>query len=88
MNSNSEISTVRPPVSMLLVRTASPISDNVTPWARIRAGSTTIEYCLTKPPTLATSETPSALEAAKRTTQSCSDRSSASESSLATTAYW
>ena len=34
------------------------------------AGSTTIEYCLTKPPTLATSDTPSALETAKRTTQS------------------
>ena len=47
------------------------------PCARSRRGSTTTLYCLTKPPTLATSATPSALDAAKRTTQSCSERSSA-----------
>ncbi len=35
------------------------------PCARSRSGSTTIVYCLTKPPTLATSATPSALESGK-----------------------
>ena len=45
-------------------------------------------YCLTKPPTLATSATPSALARPKRISQSCSERSSARDLFLATTAYW
>ena len=34
-------------------------SGSVTRWARIFTGSTSIWYCLTKPPIEATSETPS-----------------------------
>jgi len=64
---------------MLLAATASPMSVSVTPTARIRTGSTVTEYCLTNPPTLATSDTPSARLTPKRTTQSCKDRNSASD---------
>ena len=53
-----------------------------------RRGSTTTEYCLTKPPTLATSATPSALATANRTCQSCVERNSASVRFAAMTAYW
>ena len=41
------------------------------PRACRRRGSTTMLYCLTKPPTLATSATPSALASPKRIDQSC-----------------
>ncbi|MNL47072.1 hypothetical protein D3C87_1698390 [compost metagenome] len=87
MNSNSESSTVRPPTSVLLARTASAMSVSEMSCAFSRTGSTTMEYCLTKPPTLATSATPSDFDTANRTTQSCRDRSCASDICFATTAY-
>ena len=62
--SNSDSSTVRPPTSALLARIASRIFCMVMPRSRIRCGSSTTLYCLTKPPTLATSATPSALASA------------------------
>ena len=88
MNSNSDSSTVRPPTSALLDRMASRSLLRLMPCARSRFGSTTTLYCFTNPPTPATSATPSAREAPNRMTQSCSDRSSASVRSFATTTYW
>ena len=44
--------TVRPPTSMLLVRSASRILASGMPSACSRRGSMTTLYCLTKPPTL------------------------------------
>ena len=88
MNSVSASSTTRPPTSML------DLADRI---ANLRqrdvvgaepARSTTTAYWRTKPPTLATSATPSALATAKRTCQSCVARSSASVRLAAMTAYW
>ena len=51
----------RPPTSALLARIASRIFCIVMPRSRMRCGLRMTLYCLTKPPTLATSATPSAL---------------------------
>src|SRR5712675_1874414 len=51
-NSNSDNSTVRPPTSMLLPRTASRTFASGIFNDLKRFGSTMILYCLTKPPTL------------------------------------
>ncbi len=59
-NSNSASSSVRPPTSMLLERIASRTFVSGMPKLRRRCGSTRTSYCLTKPPTLAISATPSA----------------------------
>jgi len=86
-NSNSESSTVRPPTSMLLPRTASRTFASGMSSDLNRFGSTMMLYCLTKPPTLATSATPSALEIPYRMVQSWIDRRSASDLSLDCSAY-
>ncbi len=52
-------SIVRAPTSTLDIRTALKISSSVTLKARIASGSTSIWYSCTKPPTEATSLTPS-----------------------------
>ena len=86
--SNSDSSTVRPPTSALLARIASRIFCMVMPRSRIRCGSRITLYCLTKPPTLATSATPSALASANFRFQSWMVRVSARFSSFDITAYW
>ena len=77
----------RPPTSRLEARIAAITRASGTPKPRSFTGSTTTLYCRTKPPTLATSATPSALARPKRMYQSCSERSSASERLAPTTAY-
>ena len=59
-------------------------------WARsrMRCGSRMTLYCLTKPPTLATSATPSALASANFRFQSWMARVSARFNSFDITAYW
>ena len=61
-------------------------------WARSRVleylNSGTMKLPADVKPTLATSATPSALAKPKRISQSCSERSSAKDLFLATTAYW
>jgi len=62
MNSFSAISSERPPTSPLLFCTAIATSLIDRLYACNRCGSTVIWYCFTKPPTEATSATPSTLE--------------------------
>ena len=61
MNSVSAISISRPLVSRLAPRIALWTCESVTPKARSFSGSTSTWYWRTKPPTEATSETPSRL---------------------------
>ena len=79
---------MRPPTSMLLSRIASRIFESGMPSACRRRGSMTTLYCLTKPPTLATSATPSALASPKRMDQSWMVRSSARLICAPRTTYW
>ncbi len=54
------ISITRAPTSRFEPRTARKTSSSLTPCARMASGSTSIWYSRTKPPTEATSATPSA----------------------------
>ena len=58
MNSMPFSSMTLPPTFKLLWRTVSMTICSVTFSARIRSDETSIWYCRTKPPTLATSATP------------------------------
>ena len=76
MNSFSATSIRPPPTSLLLSWIAVRIAEIGSPYARSRFGSTVIWYWRTKPPTLATSETPGIAVSSYFRNQSWIERSS------------
>ena len=87
MYSVSDISTIRPPTSRLLMRIVSMIFDSGRLYACSLRGSTVTTYCWTKPPTDATSDTPDAFHSWYLMNQSCKVRNSARDRLAPVTTY-